>query len=361
MSTTAYEASIGLLCHRLDELARGVSEEFAFHQKRVAALREAADELSDPTEVRGAVMTSALTLLEAVEGLNSQVAEVREIILEQQKLLESLHAESRTDALTGRLNRRAFDEEFARRISETKRTDGKLGLVLMDIDRFKVINDTYGHAAGDKVLKGVANVLTNSLRDMDVVARYGGEEFALILPSTSLLNSCRAAERARGAVASSVFRFEDHELSVTISGGVALATSATSDELKRADEALYAAKQAGRNCIFTFEDGSCQPLHREPVGEHGEQRRRWMRFLVEGLEVQLRCEEEPWQIACVKDESLTGLGVELRSDVSLPVGAFVEINYCGDLRKAEVKSVVTDADGQAHIGLQWCNTSNTKD
>ena len=357
MYTTAYEISIGELCQRLDELARGVSDEFARHQQRIQALRELESVSNDSTEVRGAVLTSALSLLEAVDGLKSQVAEVRQIILQQQELLNSLHTESRTDALTGQLNRRAFDEELSRRSAESRRTGNPLGLVLIDIDHFKFINDNHGHAAGDKVLRGVSNVLTNSLRDMDVVARYGGEEFALLLPDTSLLNACRAAERARAAVGSSVFLFDEVELTVTISAGVTIVESRGERDIKHADDAMYAAKQAGRDRVFAYKDGYCQPLHREPTGEHGAQRRRSMRFLVEGVHVRICHADIPWCAAEVYDESLTGIGVKVPEEVALRVGEILDIDYYGEQRRAELMhSTIDPKSGATQMGLRWCET-----
>ena len=354
MSTTAYEVSIGELCERLDALAVGVSEEFALHQQRMRALSEASGESGDPVAVRGAVLASAFSLLEAVEGLQAQVAEVREIITQQQKLLDSLHEESRTDVLTGQLNRRAFDEELARRTAEAKRTGNPLGMLLVDIDRFKAINDSYGHAAGDKVLKGVANVLTNSLRDMDLVARYGGEEFAIILPNTNLLNACRAAERARTAVSSSVFRYDEHELAVTISAGVTVVNDGGEGHIKHADDALYAAKQAGRNRVFAYKDGYCQPLHQEPSGEHGAQRRRWMRFMADRMQVKFRCGDGPWRVAMVRDESLTGIGLFVYETIGIEFGEIIKIDYCDDLRAAEVMYVEPVDDGATtRLGLRW--------
>ena len=358
MSTTAYETSITELCKRLDALALGVSDEFTRHQARLQTLQQMCRASDNATEVRGAVLASAYALLEAVEGLQSQVGEVRTIIEHQQGLLNSLHEESRTDALTGHLNRRAFDEEIARRVAESRRTGSPVGLIFADIDHFKVINDTYGHTAGDKVIKGVANVLANSLRDMDIVSRYGGEEFAMLLPNTNLVNTCRVAERSRIAVSQSVFGFDDRELSVTISAGVTLVGDAPLDALRHVDDALYAAKQAGRNRVFAFKDGYCQPLHQEPTGEHGAQRRRWMRFLSDEMRVKLRSEDGPWHVADVKDESLTGIGLIVPQQLSLPLGSILQIDYCDDMRNAEVMFIKNDPHaGTTRLGLRWCDTS----
>ena len=119
----------------------------------------------------------------------------------------------------------------------------------MDIDHFKKFNDTYGHAAGDEVLKGVAGIMDNAMRDIDLVARYGGEEFAVVFPGTPVKAAGPAAERARKAIENHTFRHEGTELRVTASFGLAeLRTGDTFEQtVKRADEALYASKEAGRN------------------------------------------------------------------------------------------------------------------
>lgn len=260
MHVANYESSIHALCQRLDALLQSIVAEIELHQSRIQRLREQSEDYTGGDEVKGAVMTSAIVLLQAVEGLESQLAGVRELIDEQQRLLADLHLESRTDVLTGLINRRAFDEELARRTAQARRGDKPLGVLMIDIDRFKLFNDEHGHEAGDKVLRGVANLLTNSFREMDIVARYGGEEFAAILPDTNLESACLAAERARAAVAAGAVTFNDRQLSVTISIGIALVEDDADDALRRADEALYAAKRAGRDRAFIAQDDHCQPL-----------------------------------------------------------------------------------------------------
>ena len=160
--------------------------------------------------------------------------------------------EARTDALTLLANRRAFDEELARRIAEFRRHGRSYSLIMADVDRFKRFNDTYGHPAGDKVLQDVARMLRRKMREMDLVARYGGEEFAIILPGTNLNDASKAALRACEAIEKCPFRHDEKEFGVTVSFGVAevLSNEDGAMHVTRADKALYAAKEGGRNCVY---------------------------------------------------------------------------------------------------------------
>jgi diguanylate cyclase (GGDEF)-like protein len=154
------------------------------------------------------------------------------------------------DGLTGLYNRRAFDEQLRHALGREDRQQGRLGLVLLDIDHFKKLNDTFGHPAGDAVLRHTAHVVEQHLRRGDEAARFGGEEFALILPGTDEAGARRLAERVRGAVEKAQIVFEGARLSVTVSLGAAVWPTDGKDEetlLAAADRALYAAKQAGRN------------------------------------------------------------------------------------------------------------------
>jgi diguanylate cyclase len=126
-----------------------------------------------------------------------------------------------------------------------------LSLVIMDIDFFKKINDTYGHLAGDKVLAGVGRVLTEAIRETDFVARYGGEEFILLLPETSLPEATKLANKLRLRVQENCINYQNQTIVVTLSAGIS--DFAGDDEadmvLARADAALYRAKQMGRNQV----------------------------------------------------------------------------------------------------------------
>ena len=181
----------------------------------------------------------------------------RNEIEQQQAQLRSMKAEARTDALTKVANRRAFDECLGRLFAMRRRHGTEFSLLMLDIDHFKKINDTYGHQTGDFVLEKLAGLMANAVREMDVVARYGGEEFAVILPKTRLSDAICVGERIRERTLATNFTFgEARDLAVTISYGLAEVTDGEIDEefVARTDEALYAAKQGGRNRGF-IQDG----------------------------------------------------------------------------------------------------------
>jgi diguanylate cyclase (GGDEF)-like protein/PAS domain S-box-containing protein len=204
--------------------------------------------LSDRNQIVGAA-TVDLDITERIElrqHLEAKVAErTAELAITNQKLTEL----SRHDALTGLHNRMACDERLRTEFERMKRTEQAYSILMLDIDLFKKVNDSCGHAVGDSVLKSLAQTLSTNLREYDFIARWGGEEFLILLPATELDQACLVAEKLRLAVAAS-----PHPLAgtVTISVGVA---SSSSDHLDaevtvmEADQGLYEAKRSGRNRI----------------------------------------------------------------------------------------------------------------
>jgi diguanylate cyclase (GGDEF)-like protein len=165
---------------------------------------------------------------------------------------ETVTRESLTDDLTGLSNRRAFDDAIAGEVERAKRFGSTLGLVLLDLDDFKHVNDTYGHPQGDAVLREVARVLRDSSREIDHPARYGGEEFALVLPGTDLDGAVNLADRVRERIeALSIPRLDGAgAIRVTASCGVAAVPQTAADHgalVAAADQALYQAKRSGKN------------------------------------------------------------------------------------------------------------------
>jgi len=166
--------------------------------------------------------------------------------------LESLAEASHCDGLTGIYNRHFLEESFAREFSRARRYGGTMSLIMLDIDLFKNINDTYGHLAGDEVLRNTAKQLGTLLRETDILGRYGGEEFVLMLPETRLDGAKIMAERIRQQVAEAAVPYNDTTLQVTISAGIAeyhASMARYEDLIKAADDALYHAKESGRNCV----------------------------------------------------------------------------------------------------------------
>jgi diguanylate cyclase (GGDEF)-like protein len=166
--------------------------------------------------------------------------------------IEEITRRATTDPLTGLYNRGYFENILRLVVTETERFGGASSLLMIDLDNFKQVNDNYGHPAGDTVLRAVAEVLSGRKRAVDSCFRYGGEELALLLPRTEIDGAAELAERLREAVASKRIEWQGTVIPITISCGVAAyPTSADSAEglLAAADDALYAAKAAGRNCV----------------------------------------------------------------------------------------------------------------
>jgi len=181
-----------------------------------------------------------------------RIVELNRVMLEKQeeliRLNEHLEALATRDGLTNLWNHRSFQEQFANEFSRAKRHMRELSLILLDVDFFKQFNDTFGHQAGDEVLRRVARVLQSTARQIDIVARYGGEEFAIILPDEDIRTSTLAAERFRKAIESE----EWPARAVTASFGVATLKRTCDDPsamIAEADRALYQSKRTGRNRV----------------------------------------------------------------------------------------------------------------
>jgi diguanylate cyclase (GGDEF)-like protein len=180
------------------------------------------------------------------------LAEQAAVSIENVGLHETVERQAVTDELTGLFNRRRFQEAMATEVERSKRFGQPVGLVLLDLDDFKNVNDTYGHQQGDLVLREVARVLRETSREIDEPARYGGEELAVVLPGTDLEGAYNLAERVRAGIEELALPLLDGDgvLSVTASFGVATLPGSADDMrdlVAAADEALYRAKRAGKN------------------------------------------------------------------------------------------------------------------
>jgi two-component system cell cycle response regulator len=223
--------------------------------ERLEGLRAGADDFlvkppdSDELAVKLEIAQRILGVQAELERLNLRLAELVS-----------------TDGLTGVRNRRSFDECLQDAYSFATRQRLPLSLVMIDVDHFKSFNDTFGHPAGDDVLRAVAGLLRDNIRDHDQVARYGGEEFVLLLPATDARAGCVIAERLRAAIAGHPWTSRP----ISISLGVATTSDGTrgvSGLLDEADKALYRSKQQGRDRITHFAEMS-QAAREWATGPH---------------------------------------------------------------------------------------------
>ncbi|RDE25269.1 GGDEF domain-containing protein [Motiliproteus coralliicola] len=201
------------------------------------------------------LLISLALILVVAFGLSFLVVKIA--AKELTKIQHKLHDMATLDSLTGLYNRAMILEALEHESIPEQRaveeaTHSTFSLVMIDIDHFKSVNDVYGHLVGDRVIVKVANSISKALRDGDRIGRYGGEEFLLLLPATDLNGACSLAERIRQRVEETLIEIDQHELSITISLGVATSNATEStykSVLQRADDALYAAKQEGRNRV----------------------------------------------------------------------------------------------------------------
>ncbi len=179
-----------------------------------------------------------------------RIVDLQKELLETNKRLERL---SITDGLTKLYNHRYFQDELGRAFEESERYGRPLSLAIIDLDFFKKINDTHGHAVGDEVLKAVSRIFQDSIRSADLAARYGGEEFAVMMPETELDDAATFAEKIRTLIESTPLETQAGTIAVTVSIGVSNAPHAKIHSAKElvvaADKALYRAKRSGRNQV----------------------------------------------------------------------------------------------------------------
>ncbi len=216
------------------------------YEDEILRAKKAADEAT-----RLQVQANA-ALKEARAALESKQAE----LVEANARLEAL---ATLDGLTGLKNRRIFQEQLVFQIALAKRTASPLSVLLIDVDHFKRINDTFGHLMGDRYLQAMATILQQHSRDVDIVARYGGEEFVIVLLNTNQIDAMSVAEKLRRTVETESWPMT----AITISIGVSTLSQDVHDEtrlLSSADQALYRSKERGRNCVTHACDLKRDPL-----------------------------------------------------------------------------------------------------
>lgn len=201
--------------------------------------------------VLAALVFGAVFVFPAIRHQVRQEDTLQALTQDLSKRSETLEHEALTDALTGMHNRRYFDDAVAEYLDQFRRIDKPLGLMILDLDHFKNVNDTYGHDVGDEVLRQVARCLQEFTRYHDVVARLGGEEFAVVAPNMNKESLFKLADRIRNAISSLNIRTGNVHLRVTMSIGLAIwdHRETAEDLYKRADMQLYQAKRTGRNRV----------------------------------------------------------------------------------------------------------------
>ncbi|MEW8507551.1 MAG: diguanylate cyclase [Candidatus Thiodiazotropha sp.] len=233
----------------LDQLSRSFDQmatRLSIKQNQIDASQIALHEAHSELEHR--VESRTTELVQANEKLLKEIAERKNI----ERILEE---SSCTDYLTGLLNRRAMNDRLEQALAQVARGSKSFCTILLDIDHFKTINDRYGHDIGDLVLKHSVDTIKGSIRESDVLGRWGGEEFLILTPETDLAEADSLAQRVCVELAAASIVLQQHKISVTASFGLTCHRLGENMRscLKRTDDALYAAKAKGRNCVVVFD------------------------------------------------------------------------------------------------------------
>jgi diguanylate cyclase (GGDEF)-like protein len=247
-SILAYKITIAIMqpIEALSEGAQRIAEGQVDYQIPLPANND--DELGLLTRTFNLMMAKLRSNQLEIEQDRFRLGEKNDELQRANEILSQL---SITDGLTKLHNHRYFQDNLTREIKRVSRTKSPLSLILIDIDDFKLLNDTHGHAAGDEVLVSLASIMNDSARESDLIARYGGEEFVILMPNTDLAGAVHLAEKIRIAVETTRLIIGDNmkPIDITISLGVALFSGDRREFFAEADRALYEAKAAGKNCV----------------------------------------------------------------------------------------------------------------
>ncbi len=248
-SVLAYKITLAIM-QPIEALSRGaqrIAEGHVDYEIPMPANDD--DELGLLTRTFNGMMRKLRSNQLEIENDRLRLAEKNDELQRANEILAQL---SITDGLTKLHNHRYFQDHLTREIKRVGRTQAPLSLILLDIDDFKLLNDTHGHAAGDEVLVSLAAIMNDSARESDLIARYGGEEFVILMPNTDLPGAVHLAEKIRMAVETTRLIIGDNmkPIDITISLGVALFSGDRREFFAEADKALYAAKAAGKNCVI---------------------------------------------------------------------------------------------------------------
>lgn len=230
----------------------------AFNSAKTTIDRLDIGKSADLAEAQRILVQEIDRVLKTNAALHSELDQANKGIADQRRQIEELRVQARIDGLTRIPNRAAFNERLTEYLSLLDRTNLAFSLLLLDIDFFKKVNDEHGHPNGDRILRGVAAKISDSVRTNDFAARYGGEEFAVIFPGTGLDEALAVSERVRQDIAKTNFRLDDSNIKTTVSGGVAQCQKGMDADqiIAAADKALYNAKTSGRNTVLAADGRS---------------------------------------------------------------------------------------------------------
>ncbi|MDD2810653.1 GGDEF domain-containing protein [Rhodoferax sp.] len=220
--------------------------------EQAKSIADIAPVLKDVVGATRHMAQDSLTARDALQGMKKKVEATEAELSKLHQELDRVSAQARHDPLTGALNRQGLDEAINREVSKVRRMDTPLCVSLLDIDNFKKLNDTLGHATGDVALTHLANVTREVMRPQDTLARYGGEEFVILLPDTPIDKGIEAMQRLQRELTKKFFMAGTEKVLITFSAGVAQlqADEAGAQAIKRADQAMYLAKRAGKNRVL---------------------------------------------------------------------------------------------------------------
>ncbi len=249
-----------MLAMFIDRLSKMAKSTGSFHAELEAnarqieqakSIEEIAPVLKDVVSATRSLALESQTATDELQTMRTRASEAEAELTKLHQELDRVSAQARHDPLTGALNRKGLDEAIERELSIVRRKETPLCVALLDIDNFKKLNDSLGHAAGDDALTHLATVARSCIRPQDTLARYGGEEFVILLPDTLLDKAIEAMTRLQRELTKKFFLAGSEKVLITFSAGVAqlAADEVVTDAIKRADQAMYLAKRSGKNRV----------------------------------------------------------------------------------------------------------------